>query len=84
MLQALGPLVAAASTGVGKELRRLLSAHNLGLPGVPAGTQTVPDCSSFAPPIHSAVEKDRVRLQVGLRTVSLCSGTALFSGVADS
>lgn len=72
LLQALGPLVAAASCASGSALHSLLAARNLGLPGVPAGTQSVPDCSRIAPPVHSPVEKDRVRLQVWLCTARRC------------
>lgn len=64
LLQALGPLVAAASTAVGASLKRLLDARGLGIPDVPSGSQSFPDNTHIAPPIHSPVEKDRVRLQV--------------------
>ena len=67
LLQALGPLAAAAAAcAANSQLYSLLAAHNLGLPGVPVGAQSVPDCSRIAPPVHSPVEKDRVRLQVWL------------------
>ena len=73
VLQALGPLVAAASTALGATLRKLLDAHNLGVPDVPSGSRTFPDYSGFAPPIHSPVQKDRVRLQVcGVPVCGFC------------
>ena len=74
LLQALGPLVAAACCPADSRLHSLLAAHNLGLPGVPVGAQSVPDYSHIAPPVHSPVEKDRVRLQVWLCSMALPIG----------
>ncbi len=59
----------ALQDGQNAQLARLLDAVAMQPPGVGSGRQTWPDYSSQAPPVHLPVEKDAVRLQVGILCV---------------